>query len=359
MNDQPLQHILRTGDGESLKLGAPMAGDVRITVDPQRAGSLFTSACQTFSPGASWPSHRYLSFDRVLFVHRGQARVTVHGQSMTVVPGTTISVPRETWFALRNTGTGILEVAWTCAPAGIEVFFRELAQQTAPADVAALHALGQRFGIEFRVDSGNDEPAAAVVHRRRRRRGGREHRHEPHGRSPAPSAPPEAIPAGGDSDEADEPMSMPSIESTATAPSGAPGTRSRTPQDASGPQRGRRRGHRRGRRSGRAPSSATPAATPAATEQPAPTTTPPTAATPQARPAGGRPPRGAAPPRGRSGGQQRRRPHGRRRVREVYMSGQWITVSGDGPAVFPDKESRAPKKKGDDDEPTGPLSVIL
>jgi len=41
------------------------------------------------------------------------------------------------------------------------------------------------------------------------------------------------------------------------------------------------------------------------------------------------------------------------------MSGQWITVSGDGPAVFPDKESRAPKKKGDDDEPTGPLSVIL
>ena len=40
------------------------------------------------------------------------------------------------------------------------------------------------------------------------------------------------------------------------------------------------------------------------------------------------------------------------------MSGKWIKVTGDGPAVFPD-EKRQPKPSNDDDEPTGPLSVIL
>jgi hypothetical protein len=49
------------------------------------------------------------------------------------------------------------------------------------------------------------------------------------------------------------------------------------------------------------------------------------------------------------------------KVREVYMGGRWVKVTGEGPVVYPGKEFFKHKRGKHDDEeqgPSGPLSVI-
>lgn len=62
-----------------------------------------------------------------------------------------------------------------------------------------------------------------------------------------------------------------------------------------------------------------------------------------------------------------RRPQARprahpRRVKEVYMDGRWVQVSGEGPVIAPGRDrprDGGSRAKRDDDTPAGPLSVPL
>ena len=163
---------LKAGDGEVVKFGPPMSGDVMIVVDPRRTGSSFVVGTQTLLPGARILAHRHLSQDEVWFVHKGQGRVTINDRSMTVVPGALIHVPKQSWHTLRNTGTGELKILWASAPPGMEEFLREFAKQSPTVEPSALQALAQRYGMELRLD----EPAAPAgtprAHPRRRRHRG-------------------------------------------------------------------------------------------------------------------------------------------------------------------------------------------
>lgn len=235
---------------------------------------------------------------------------------MTVVPGMSVVVPRQSWYGLRNTGTGLLQAAWV-ATASVVGFFRELSQSGA----ADLEALRRRYGVELRPESGagSHEAAVTAIPRRRRHRGGRGR-----GRRPdhaAAGAPAERV----------------------AAPSASAPTSSQSPataaQAAAVP--GRRR-HRRGRRGGARPSAV-------ATGAPPPLKSPAPSGEPSRSPrkAGTRP-------------EQRRLRH--ERFKEVYMGGRWVRVSGEGPVIASGEESReSPRKsrQGNDDTPAGPLSVPL
>lgn len=234
---------------------------------------------ETLLPGSAIPPHRHLYHDEVLFIHKGQGRAQLEGRSVTVVPGTVIFAPRQSWHSLRNTGTGVLHMSWTAAPAGIEQFFRELSQ-TGAADAAALQALAQRHGVEFRPEGEPASPAAGA-RRRHRHRGGRGRR----GGSAASHSP--------------------------AAPKPSP------PLVAARP----------------APQPATPAHAPASA---------------------GKPPK----PQAKRAGQRRHRG----RVKEVYMGGRWVQVTGEGPVIASGKEHPAhPRQPTDpgDQPPTGPLTVAL
>ena len=228
-------------------------------------------------------------------MHKGQGWATLEAQTMTVVPGTVLYAPRQAWHGLRNTGTGVLQITWVSAPAGLEGFFRELSRSSAAADAATLGEIAQRYGIEFRPAG---EPAASQApgHRHRRhRRGGRG---RGRGRQGQPSAgqPPQPV------------VAAPSLP----------------PQPQPSGDRRRRR-HRRGRR-GAPPSHPKPSGTPSV---PKPSGTP--SVSPSAT--GGPPQVQARPaPRGK-----RRSRFGR--VKEVYMGGRWIRVVGEGPIISTGRES--------------------
>ena len=169
-----MTHIRPLGQGEVLKPWGPGAGEVIITVDPRAAGASFGSGTRTLLRGESIPAQRHLRSDQVWFVHKGQGRAVVETETMTVVPGSVVSIPKGAWHGLRNTGTGVLQVVWTVAPPGLEEFYRELARRGGVADASGLREVAARYGIEFRS---NAESAAVVPSRvegrRRRRRGGR------------------------------------------------------------------------------------------------------------------------------------------------------------------------------------------
>ena len=329
--------------GEVVKLGPPAAGEVIITVDPASAGTAFAAGIQTFLPGAHMPVHRHLDRDVVLFVSKGQGRVTLNERILNVVPGAMLHVPRGAWSGVRNTGTGAFQIAWVSAPPGLEAWFRDLSRLGASPSADVLNELAQRHRIEFRP-AADEAPRPAGAHRHQRR-GGRRGRG---GRGPArlsasgPQATPSSVPL--------EPVSPLSIAPAA----------SRHP-------RGHRRRHRR---RGGAPPALAPAPAPQSSR-------------PGRQPSGWRHSLGRQPigrrhslagedsagsvagkdspgsVAGRPRSAQRHRP---RRVKEVYMSGRWVRVEGEGPVIAsgPQRPGRlGPKPHGDDEPPAIPFSVPL
>ena len=341
--------------GEVLKLGPPAAGEVTIAVDPNASATAFAAGTQTLRPGAEIPVQRHLDRDVALFVHKGQGRATLNERSLIVLPGAMLYVPRGAWHGVHNTGTGDLQIAWVSSP-GVEVFFRDLSRAGASPSAQVLQELAQRHRIEFRPATAAPVPAAR---HHRGHRGGRQHRV---GRTPA-------RPGSSESVATPPPARIEASSPTPVSPGVGPV--SSTVPDASAASRAphghSRRRHRRGasRQPGGWRHSLTGKDSPGsvAGQRPTPPAAPPehrdkTGGAPSvplpastsgsARPGAGR----QQPPRGRY----------RRRIKEVYMGGQWVQVEGEGPTIAPRSPRpgrRGPKQDGDGEPPGVSLGVQL
>jgi quercetin dioxygenase-like cupin family protein len=290
-----VKRILQPAEGEVLKLGPPAAGEIIIKVDSRQAGTSFAAGTETLLPGAEIPSHRHLHQDEVLFIYKGQGRSMLDGQAMTVLPGTMVFAPKGSWHSLRNTGTGLLQLAWLSSPGGIEPFFRELAQAGAAMDAAAFKQAAERIEL----GAATAEVLAPESGRRHRRRRGRGQGGA--GRQPAPQAPGTPQPQSAD-------VAAP-VQHAAGQPA---------PQKPVGQGGGRRR-RRHGRGGSGRPTSpqASPGTGPVAAPVPAVAKT----GVPRA-------PRSSPRQEGRRG-----RPRRFGRVKEVYMGGKWVRVTGEGPVI--------------------------
>ncbi|MDP3723382.1 MAG: cupin domain-containing protein [Candidatus Omnitrophota bacterium] len=243
-----MKHTLNTGEGEALTLAPPINGDVIVKIDSQRMDVPFSMGTHTLPRGGAVQPHRHLARDVVLFVHKGQGRVTVAGRPATVVPGMAVWVPRQTWCEVQNTGTGTLQFLWVSTPPGVEQYLRELSRLGRSADAAAVLSVAQRHGVEV---------------------------------LPQQVAAKEQAPGGG-------------------------GRR---------PRHGRRRHAQDQTKAGQRPPPTTGSSPPAVSPLPPPAEGPPSTPSPAPRP--------------RTAG---RRAH-RRRVKEVYMGGRWVQVTGEGPVI--------------------------
>ena len=284
--------ILQPAEGEVLKLGPPAAGEVVIKVDSQQRATPFAAGTETLLPGAEIPSHRQLHRDTVLFVHKGQGRAVLDGQSMTVVPGTMVFAPKASWYSLRNTGTGLLQLTWLSAPGGIEAFFRELSKAGTSVNAAALQELAQHHGIELGAEFAA-APAPRPGRSHRRRRGGRRG-----GSGLQPAAATSAAPPSQRTPSQPPPGGLP-VPSQTGRQTGLPAPRRQAEQAG-----GRRRRHRGRGGSGRPPAQQVSAGSVSAPRPPAR----------RAERKGGRPRRFG-------------------RVKEVYMGGKWVRVVGEGPII--------------------------
>jgi len=250
----------------------------------------------TLPRGGAVQPHRHLARDAVLFVHKGQGRVTVAGRPATVVPGMAVWVPRQTWCEVQNTGTGALQFLWISTPPGVEQYLRELSRLGRSADAATALSVALRHGVELlpRQAAAKGQAPGGGGRRPRHRRGRHAQGQTRAGQRPLDSGPGlgrEALARDVASDESrGRPERAKRVE----------GRRQWSPSGKSG-----------------APPPATADSAPPAAPGPRPTEGPPSTPSPAAP----RPPRTAG-----------RRAH-RRRVKEVYMGGRWVQVTGEGPVI--------------------------
>lgn len=316
--------MLRPGEGETLSLGAPFPSRIVVFTDGAQSQGAFSAGLQTLQPGVELAAVRHTARQITWFIHKGQGRAVLDGRTTTVVPGMVITVPGGVWHALRNTGTGLLQVLWISAPAGLEAWWRQIGTHQGPMDAAALHEAAARHGVELAGRSAAPIDTSFTDPRR--------------------VGPPSDLPGG---------LGSVGVEAVAPVPHSSPAR-------APGTGRGRRR-HRRSRRNkppaqqvGGGPVEPRAADTPAQLPQgPGPSAAPHEVPASPARPSAQgrtftrrplRPGASGGPPRIPRKPRDFPRPQSRGPVKEIYMSGRWVRVEHEGPVIAPGR-SYPPRRR--------------
>jgi quercetin dioxygenase-like cupin family protein len=98
----------------------------------------------TVAIGQGVVPHRHDTFDEVYYLLTGELTITIDGATQPVSAGTVVQIPQGTIHSYRNTGiTAVRMLVWAY-PAGIEQFFRAIAQsaatQPSPEQIGAIAA---------------------------------------------------------------------------------------------------------------------------------------------------------------------------------------------------------------------------
>ena len=145
----PRPLVLEVGDGERRVRRLPGAPPFIIKVDPQNGGSLdMVMGYESIAPGDGIAPHRHLLADEILFVHRGQGEVLLGDQVTRMQVGATIYISRNTWIALRATGSDSLGIAFIFSHPGMEQYLRAISvregESAPPLNADSLRAIRLR-----------------------------------------------------------------------------------------------------------------------------------------------------------------------------------------------------------------------
>ena len=77
------------------------------------------------SPGRKMRVHKHLENDELIFIQKGQGRLTLGEETFEVNSGDLAFVPRGVWHGLDNTGNENLHMIFQYTPAGFEQYFIE------------------------------------------------------------------------------------------------------------------------------------------------------------------------------------------------------------------------------------------
>lgn len=99
---------------------------ITIKISKAKHGVTGISFCvEQMEPGSKMRIHKHLNNDELIFIHRGQGRLTLGDQGIDVKTGAVAFIPRGTWHGMDNTGSEQLQMVFQYSPAGFEEFFIE------------------------------------------------------------------------------------------------------------------------------------------------------------------------------------------------------------------------------------------
>jgi oxalate decarboxylase/phosphoglucose isomerase-like protein (cupin superfamily) len=76
-------------------------------------------------PGQTIPAHRHLRADEIIFVHKGNASVTLGEREAAIREGGTVYIPRNVRIALKNPGPENLTIIFIFSKPGFEEYLRD------------------------------------------------------------------------------------------------------------------------------------------------------------------------------------------------------------------------------------------
>ena len=129
---------------------------VRFVIDGSEAGDRFSLVEHPMSPRAlAAPLHMHTREDEYSLILEGRMGALLGDDVVEAGPGDLVFKPRNQWHTFWNAGDEPCRVLEIISPAGFEDFFRELSDMggaiTAHPD--ELTALGERYGLQFKLDS--------------------------------------------------------------------------------------------------------------------------------------------------------------------------------------------------------------
>jgi mannose-6-phosphate isomerase-like protein (cupin superfamily) len=141
---------------EDGKLGFLGSIGCRHMIDGGETDQGFSLLEHPMSPRAlAAPLHLHTREDEYSYVLEGKMGALLGDEVVTAEAGDLVFKPRNQWHTFWNAGDEPCRILEILAPAGFEEFFKELADMggAIAADPADLTALGERYGLHFKLES--------------------------------------------------------------------------------------------------------------------------------------------------------------------------------------------------------------
>ena len=148
------QNGLIVEPGQSRTAGSlNVLGDiVNVKLSGSETAGAYAVMEDTTPPHAGPPLHRHNREDESFYVIEGRYRFVVDGEEIKAAPGAFIHAPRGTVHTFQNIRNGPGRMIVIVQPAGLEVFFADLASATAGMTAPDMPTIGSVFakhGLEL------------------------------------------------------------------------------------------------------------------------------------------------------------------------------------------------------------------
>jgi mannose-6-phosphate isomerase-like protein (cupin superfamily) len=117
--------VVREAEGLHILTGRRKV-PMNIKISKTKDGVNAVSFCiEDMIPGRKMRIHMHLHNDELIFIHKGEGKLTLGENIYEVKTGDVVFVPRGVWHGLDNTGKDELRMVFQYTPAGFEEYFVE------------------------------------------------------------------------------------------------------------------------------------------------------------------------------------------------------------------------------------------
>ena len=137
--------------GEVLNI---LGNRLTFRVTAEQTGGAYSLVEYEAAPGYPGPApHIHETFEEVFFVLEGAPTFLLEGETIVGAPGMVVTIPRGKVHTFGNPGSSPARFLTISAPAGFELYFKELAElinrQNGPLDMAALLPEMQKISVRY------------------------------------------------------------------------------------------------------------------------------------------------------------------------------------------------------------------
>jgi quercetin dioxygenase-like cupin family protein len=143
-------HPVVLGPGEGQPVSGPFTGNVTFKITGAESGGSLSVIESTIPPEGGPPLHRHPDMVERIYALGSELLIQTDADQHRTPAGSFFFIPRGLTHACTNAGTGPARFLGILTLAGLEHFFRRLAEQRAALGIRRAIAEGSRhFGIEL------------------------------------------------------------------------------------------------------------------------------------------------------------------------------------------------------------------
>lgn len=152
---QPAETIVR--EASVVRRATPIHGEplnifgdlMYVKLSGEETGGRYSFIEDMTPPGGGTPLHVHHREDEGFYILEGDYLFEADGKRFEAHTGDFVFVPKHIPHRFRNIGSTIGTILLTVEPAGLEVFFEEIAALTGPPDPAELTPIFNKYGLEL------------------------------------------------------------------------------------------------------------------------------------------------------------------------------------------------------------------